>query len=44
MNQYDQQNSGNVSHCWEVAPEVGIPLRFISLSCAATLPSTSGFD
>ncbi len=44
MNLLDQQYSGNVSHCCEVAPAVGIPLRFISLSCAVILPRTSGFD
>lgn len=37
-----QQYSAWSSHCWEVNGAVGIPLRFISLSCAVSLLRTPG--
>ena len=37
-----QQNYGWIQHCWQVAGDVGIPLRFISFSCLVNLLRKSG--
>ena len=39
----DQQYSGWVSHCWQVAGAVGMPLLFILLSWAVILRKKFGF-